>query len=104
MEEYIMTIAVIHAGGRPNGNTEILTKKVIKDISVDEIYLKKYAIDPIVDQRHAEGGFAEVNDDYNTIIDCILKHEVLIFSTPIYCYSMTGTMKNFIERLSQTLK
>lgn len=44
-----MTIAVIHGGGRPNGNTEILTKKVIKDISVDEIYLKKYAIDPIVD-------------------------------------------------------
>lgn len=99
-----MTIAVIHGGGRPNGNTEILTKKVIKDISVDEIYLKKYAIDPIVDQRHAEGGFAEVNDDYNTIIDRILKHEVLIFSTPIYWYSMTGTMKNFIERFSQTLK
>lgn len=54
--------------------------------------------------RHAEEGFQERNDDYNSIIDRILPHDILIFSTPIYWYSMSGTMKNFIDRWSQTLR
>ncbi|MEI3612692.1 flavodoxin family protein [Pseudogracilibacillus sp. SO30301A] len=99
-----MTIAVIHGGGRPNGNTETLTKLVTQNLSVEEVYLKKYFIKPIIDKRHAEEGFPEINDDYNSIIDRILKHEIIIFSTPIYWYSMTATMKKFIDRWSQTLR
>lgn len=99
-----MSIAVLYGGSRPNGNTETLTKKVIQGLTVEEIYLKDYLIEPIVDKRHAMEGFPEVNDDYNSIIDRILQHDILIFSTPIYWYSMTGTMKNFVDRWSQTLK
>ena len=99
-----MTIAVIHGGGRPNGNTETLTKIATQDLSVEEIYLKEYSIEPIIDKRHSKEGFQEVNDDYNSIIDRILTHDILIFSTPIYWYTMTGTMKMFIDRWSHTLK
>ncbi len=99
-----MTIAVIYGGSRPNGNAESLTKVAIQGLDVEEVYLKDYFIEPINDKRHAEEGFPEVNDDYNFIIDRILPHDILIFSTPIYWYSMTGTMKNFIDRWSQTLK
>ncbi|KAB2329511.1 flavodoxin family protein [Cytobacillus depressus] len=99
-----MTIAVIYGGNRPNGNTESLTKLATQGLVVEEIYLKEYVIEPIIDKRHAEEGFPEVNDDYNFIIDRILPHDILIFSTPIYWYSMTGIMKNFIDRWSQTLK
>ncbi|MFJ7407029.1 MULTISPECIES: flavodoxin family protein [unclassified Lysinibacillus] len=99
-----MTIAVIYGGNRLNGNTETLTKLAIQGLDVEEVYLKDYLIEPIIDKRHAEGGFSEVNDDYNSIINLILPHDILIFSTPIYWYSMTGTMKNFIDRWSQTLK
>ncbi|MEH7123693.1 flavodoxin family protein [Bacillus sp. JJ1773] len=99
-----MTIAVIYGGSRPNGNTESLTKLATQGLVVEEIYLKEYLIEPIVDKRHAEEGFPEVNDDYNVIIDRILPHDILIFSTPIYWYSMTGIMKNFIDRWSQTLR
>lgn len=99
-----MTIAVIHGGNRPNGNVEILTKLATEGLAVEEIYLKDYLIEPIIDKRHADEGFPEINDDYNSIIDRILPHDILIFSTPIYWYSMTGTMKNFIDRWSQTLK
>ncbi|TQR11651.1 flavodoxin family protein [Psychrobacillus soli] len=99
-----MSIAVLYGGNRPNGNTEALTKKVIQGLTVEEIYLKDYLIEPIVDKRHANEGFSEINDDYNSIIDRILQHDILIFSTPIYWYSMTGTMKNFIDRWSQTLR
>lgn len=99
-----MSIAVIYGGNRPDGNTEILTKLATQGVVVEEIYLKDYLIEPIIDKRHAEEGFPEVNDDYNSIIDRILPHDILIFSSPIYWYSMTGIMKNFIDRWSQTLK
>ncbi|MBR8661221.1 MULTISPECIES: flavodoxin family protein [unclassified Brevibacillus] len=99
-----MTIAVIYGGTRPNGNTETLTKLAIQGIDAEEIYLKDYVIKPIIDMRHAEEGFPDVQDDYNSIMKRILPHDILIFSTPIYWYSMTGTMKNFIDRWSQTLR
>ncbi|KAB7709023.1 flavodoxin family protein [Bacillus aerolatus] len=99
-----MTIVVIYGGSRPNGNTESLTKVAIQDLDVEEVYLKDYFIEPIIDKRHAEEGFPEINDDYNSVINRILPHDILIFSTPIYWYSMTGTMKNFIDRWSQTLR
>lgn len=99
-----MSIAVIYGGTRPHGNSEILTEQVIQDIATEKIYLRDFKIQPIIDMRHTEGGFQDRNDDYNSIIDCILPHDILIFSTPIYWYSMSGTMKNFIDRWSQMLR
>ncbi|MDQ0272810.1 flavodoxin family protein [Cytobacillus purgationiresistens] len=99
-----MSIAVIYGGTRPDGNTETLTKESVQGLEVEEIHLKDYFIEPIVDQRHTSEGFQEVKDDYNALIDRILKHDVIIFSTPIYWYSMTGRMKNFVDRWSQTLR
>jgi multimeric flavodoxin WrbA len=99
-----MTIAVIYGGTRQNGNAEILTEHVVRGLVTEKIFLRDYNIQPIVDMRHSPDGFQETNDDYNSIIDRILPHNILIFSTPIYWYSMSGTMKNFIDRWSQTLR
>jgi len=99
-----MTIAVIYGGTRLNSNTEILTEHVIRGINTEEIFLRDYSILPIIDMRHSEEGFQDRNDNYNSIIDRIMEHDILIFSTPIYWYSMSGTMKNFIDRWSQTLR
>jgi multimeric flavodoxin WrbA len=99
-----MTIAVIYGGTRQNGNSEILTKHVVQGIPSEEIHLRDYNIKPINDMRHSQEGFQDRNDDYNLIIDRVLPHDMLIFSTPIYWYSMSGTMKNFIDRWSQTLR
>ncbi|MBA4495564.1 flavodoxin family protein [Paenactinomyces guangxiensis] len=99
-----MTIAVIYGGTRQNGNTEILTEQAVQGLDVERIYLKDYQIQPVKDQRHTRDGFQEINDDYNLIIDRVLRHDILVFSTPIYWYSMSGIMKNFIDRWSQTLR
>ncbi|MGE8203577.1 flavodoxin family protein [Heyndrickxia sp. NPDC080065] len=99
-----MTIAVIYGGTRPNGNAEILTDHTIQGIDVEKIYLKDYSIHSIIDQRHTEEGFQDINDDYNSIIERVMQHDILIFSTPIYWYSMSGAMKHFIDRWSQTLR
>jgi len=99
-----MSIAVIYGGTRPHGNSEILTERVIQDIPTEKIYLRDFHILPIIDMRHTEEGFQDRNDDFQSIIDRILPHDILIFSTPIYWYSMSGTMKNFIDRWSQALR
>jgi len=99
-----MSIAVIYGSTRPNSNTELLTEHAIKGHEVERIHLKDYHIKPIVDQRHDADGFDDVNDDYNGIIERVLKHDVLIFATPIYWYSMSATMKLFIDRWSQTMR
>jgi len=99
-----MSIAVIYGSTRENGNTEWLTEQVISGLPVEKIYLREYNILPIKDERHSEAGFQEVSDDYNDIIDKVLKHDILVFSTPVYWYSMSGTMKLFIDRWSQTLR
>lgn len=99
-----MKVAVIYGGTRPNGNTEILTEQAIQGIDVKKIFLRDYNIESIEDLRHTDDGFHDINDDYNAIIDHILPYDVLIFATPIYWYSMSGTMKNFIDRWSQTMR
>lgn len=99
-----MTIAVIYGATRKNGNSEILTDYATQGIASEKIHLRDYSIQPIIDMRHSREGFPDINDDYNFIIDRILPHDILIFSTPIYWYSMSGIMKNFIDRWSQTLR
>jgi multimeric flavodoxin WrbA len=99
-----MTIAVLFGGTRQNGNTEMLAERAIQGLAAEKIFLRDYAIHPIEDGRHAPEGFQDINDDYNTIIDRILPHDILIFATPIYWYSMSGPMKNFIDRWSQTMR
>ncbi|MCM2535794.1 flavodoxin family protein [Neobacillus pocheonensis] len=99
-----MTIAVIYGGTRQNGNTELLTEQVVQGIVTEKIYLRDHTILPIEDMRHSQDGFQERNDDYNSILDRIMPHNILLFATPIYWYSMSGTMKNFIDRWSQTLR
>lgn len=99
-----MSIGVIYGGTRSNGNTETLTKRAVKDLEVDSIYLSDFRIRPIEDMRHAEEGFPNVEDDYNTVLSRMMQHDVLIFATPIYWYSMSGQMKLFVDRWSQTMR
>lgn len=99
-----MSIAVIYGSSRENGNTEELTEIALHGLNVEKIKLRDYVVQPIHDQRHAENGFTTVSDDYDSLVERMMKHDTLIFATPIYWYSMSGLMKNFIDRWSQTMR
>lgn len=99
-----MNILTIIGSSRSEGNTEYLTNIVLKNIPHKKIDLKELTIYPIEDLRHTKKGFQPVDDDHDYIIKEILKHDVLVFSTPIYWYSMSGLMKNFIDRFSQAIR
>lgn len=97
-------ITVFYDGSRKGGNNELLAQEVVKGIEHRAVYLQDMTIQPIVDGRHDEAGFQAVDDDYDQIIELLLKSEVLIFATPVYWYSMSGVMKVMIDRLSQAMR
>ena len=95
---------VIHGSSRQNGNTEALTHMMIEDIETEQIYLRDHTVYPITDQRHDAEGFQPVNDDYKQLTNRMLEHDTIIFATPLYWYGMSGHMKNFVDRWSQSLR
>lgn len=99
-----MKILVINGSSREKGNSEYLTKVLLKDIPHSTISLREYRINSIVDQRHEENGFDPVDDDYEKVIKHVLEHDILLFATPLYWYGMSGLMKNFVDRWSQSLR
>ena len=49
--------------------------------------------------------FKNRNDDFFNLIESIVEnYDLLIFATPVYWYTMSGTMKIFFDRLSDCLK
>ncbi|TGB04906.1 flavodoxin family protein [Halobacillus salinus] len=99
-----MKIAILDGGGRRDGNTQTLTERVVDGIEVSRFGLKEYDIHAISDERHEEDGFHAVDDDYDALMTEVMKHDVILFATPIYWYSMTATMKGFIDRWSQSMR
>ncbi|MGX9134426.1 flavodoxin family protein [Rummeliibacillus sp. JY-2-4R] len=99
-----MKITAFIGSTRVNGNAELLTDIVMKGIRHDKIYLKELNIQPIHDLRHDVNGFQPVDDDYDQIVHALIESDLLIFSTPVYWYTMSGLMKNMIDRISQTMR
>lgn len=91
-------------GSSRDGNTEQLTNIMLEGVAAERIYLREKNILPITDKRHDPEGFALVPDDYQAIVNTMLAHDTIIFVTPLYWYGMSGYMKNFVDRWSQSLR
>ncbi|CAM3602471.1 flavodoxin family protein [Brevibacillus invocatus] len=100
----MMKVLVLQGSSRENGNTELLANLAVEGIPHTTIRLREKKILPILDQRHEPDGFAAVADDYDEVIEAVLAHDTLVFATPIYWYGMSGHMKNFVDRWSQSLR
>ncbi|MGE5675850.1 MAG: flavodoxin family protein [Mycobacterium leprae] len=99
-----MSILLILGSSRRQGNSELLAEQVIGNLPCSRLYLMEHAIQPIVDKRHSPEGFSPVADDYDDVIARVMAHDTLVFVTPVYWYTMSGLMKNFIDRWSQSLR
>ncbi|MGE7111711.1 flavodoxin family protein [Lysinibacillus sp. NPDC047702] len=99
-----MNITAFIGSSRTASNSEQLADYVLADIPHQKIDLKNVMIKPIHDLRHNDNGFQFVDDDYDQIIQAFLTSDIVIFVTPIYWYSMSGIMKNMIDRLSHAIR
>ena len=99
-----MKILALLGSTRKDGNSQYLTDTILEGTDHTIVSLADKQIDPIIDERHSEAGFSKVEDDYEELLELLLTHDVLIFSTPLYWYGMSGPMKNFFDRWSQYLR
>ncbi|MEO4053068.1 flavodoxin family protein [Solibacillus sp. CAU 1738] len=99
-----MKILMLVGSTRNEGNSEKLAHLALEGLEYETIYLKDLDICPIEDLRHTPEGFHPVDDDYTQVLEAILESDVLVLATPIYWYSMSGTMKNTIDRFSHAIR
>lgn len=100
-----MKIIALYGSMRRKSNSELLADEVLKDIQHTKRYLTDFHIEPIDDRRHDPKGFTNFGgDDYRKLISEILSYDVIIYVTPIYWYGMSGVMKHFIDRFTESLR
>ena len=91
-------IAIIFGSSRPKGNTFAAVQQIMNQISGSVFFdLTNYQISDF-DYDHKNR-----NDDFMRLIEQLLAYKTLIFATPIYWYTMSASMKRFVDRLSDLL-
>ncbi|QKS72940.1 NAD(P)H-dependent oxidoreductase [Paenalkalicoccus suaedae] len=99
-----MRTLVLLGSTRNASNSTLLAARLTQGVPHTTARLTDYTINPIVDQRHDEGGFTPVDDDFKELARHMINHDRIIFATPLYWYGMSGPMKNFVDRWSQYLR
>lgn len=97
-------ITVLFGGSRQQGNSATLAEKVVHGLDYQWIDLTKYHFNPVRDVRHAEGKITDYQDDYIEVLDKMLESDTVIFVSPVYWYSVSASMKAFIDHWSETLR
>lgn len=101
---------VLAINGSPRGakgNTEVLLEQFLKGCEevgaeIETIYLKDKDI------KHCSGCFTcwtktpgkcIHKDDMEELLDKILQADIMVYATPLYYYTVTGIMKDFMDRM-----
>ena len=90
---------IIQASARAEGDTHRVVRHMAEEFDASVIDLLDYTIYPFsYDQSYPDDDqFLEVYHKY------VLANEHLIFATPVYWYTMSGLLKNFLDRFSDLL-
>jgi multimeric flavodoxin WrbA len=91
-------ILIISGSARNNSDTTHYIEKVFSNRPHTHINLLDSIIYPY--------DYAEVypdDDGFLSIAQQMLDHDVLVFATPVYWYSMSGRMKDFFDRFTDLM-
>ena len=86
---------IILASARKHSDTQKLVELVFKDIDITLVDLLDYKI--------AQYNYEEeypTDDEFLKVVEQMLTHQLIVFATPVYWYSMSGYMKVFFDRLT----
>lgn len=89
------TPLVILGSSRRNSDTRCFLKSVFEKLPYKLIDLLDYTIHHY-DYEHAY----PADDQFELVIEEVLKHQSIVIATPVYWYSMSSLMKVFIDRLT----
>ena len=89
---------IIQGSSKSNGNTRKIVDYVLSKKEGQFVDLKTKKIG-YFDYEHKN-----IDDDFLSVVELILKCDTIIFATPIYWYTMSAIMKTFFDRISDLLK
>src|SRR6185436_808617 len=88
----------ILGSARSDGHTAALLTRLIEGRDCEIVDLNAARVAGFrYDQRYPEG------DEFLAIVRKMIAAPIVIFATPVYWYSFSAVMKNFIDRLSDLL-
>lgn len=88
---------IIQGSSRAIGNSSKVSNYIAGLREVDVVHLAEHQI---ADFSYDGPG----NDDFEKIIDNVIKHDSIVLLTPVYWYTMSGRLKTFLDRISDLLK
>lgn len=93
-----MKTIIIQGSSNPTGNTQMIVKKMAISLDADVLDLTTIVVKPF------DYKFENKADDFNQTMHNVLdNYDLLLFATPVYWYTMSGIMKNFIDRFTDGL-
>lgn len=99
-------IVVITGSPRKNGNSFAMTKAFIKaaeakghTVTRFDAALKNVGGCHACETCYSTGKACTFDDDFNTIAPAILEADVVVFSTPVYWYSIPAQVKGVLDKM-----
>jgi multimeric flavodoxin WrbA len=92
-----MSHIVILGSSRSFGNTRKAVNEIIGECEIPVVDLNKLDIKPY------DYEYRNHSDDFMPLVERIIEFETIVLATPVYWYTMSATMKIFIDRISDLL-
>lgn len=90
------TIALF-ASARRHGNTGAFMDRIAGELGCEVVDLAALSIAPY-DYEHSHRG-----DDFEPLFRRVLQFDRIIFASPVYWYTVSSAMKNFLDRITDFL-
>lgn len=84
-------ILFINGSENRDGNTSHMAKELLGNIPYDQLNLVDYRVDSL--GQHFEG------DQFSTVLNAMQQADIIIIGTPVYWHTMSGSLKNMIDRM-----
>ena len=87
-------VLVVLGSSRSRGNTRMLVDAAFPESCRTLVDLRVRSFSDY-DYAHANR-----DDDFAELVDTLMTYNCIVLATPVYWYSMSATMKRFVDRLS----
>lgn len=93
------TPIVVQSSSNKKGNTHALIEEVFKDTPPIFIRISEHKISFV-----SETGSYSEDDEFSSLLKLLVRKNNIVLATPVYFSSVSGIMKNFIDRFYDVKK
>ena len=84
-------VLFINASENRDGNTSRMAKSLLGNTPYDQLNLVDYRVDSL--GQHFDG------DQFDVVLKAMQQANVIVIGTPVYWHTMSGSLKNVIDRM-----